>query len=326
MTATDLFSRLATRTQAWNFFHWYWGDAIAVDGLLLAGEHDQSGAYDRAVRLVRHWATAAPDSDDDVLAPGRAIVELVSRGEVERQAVDRFMMAVDRLPVLTSGMPLLEPHRPLFRFGVCIDALYHLPVAIAAYGRLVEDERRLTAAVQMSISTMDLLRCDGGWAHWYDAARDENNAIPWSRGAGWALLGLLDLLDVIDGIDGAEKIAGLAVEVLDTLAQTQADDGDWPGILGDDHALTETSTAAFFVAGALHPRAREHWQAPDSVLDRAMAAVERSVDESGIAHGVSADMLPEWARLPYQVFRCEPSPWGQGAALRAAAAIRDRVA
>jgi hypothetical protein len=39
---------------------------------------------------------------------------------------------------------------------------------------------------------LDRLRCSGGWAQWYDVALERNNHVPWSRGAGWALLGLLD--------------------------------------------------------------------------------------------------------------------------------------
>lgn len=326
MTYSGLLERIAARTAWWPLYHWYWGDAIAVDGMLLADACGLPGARDWAVHQLRRWHASAAENDDDVLAPGLAIVQLVKQGEVDLAAAERFVRVVDRLPVLPSGFPILEPHRPAYRFGVCIDALYHLPPALAAYGRLVGDEERVIAAVRMSIATIELLRCEGGWAQWYDSARRENNAVPWSRGVGWALLGLLDLLEIADGAEGSDAITREVTRMLDVLAQTQTGDGNWPAVLGDTAAATETSTSAFYVAGALRAQSLGLGEAPRVVLDHAVDAVLRCVDKDGIACGVSADVLPQWDRSAYRQFACEPSPWGQGAALRAIAALSDRVA
>lgn len=327
MTAMDeLYGRLAERTRAWQFYNWYWGDAIAIDGLLQARRDDDPEIRAWVVEQLTRWATSAPDNYDDVLAPGQAIVELVGKEELDRRALDRFIGAVDRLPVLDCGMPILEPHRPVYRFGACIDALYHLPVALAAYGRYAHDANRIRQAVDMAVATSDALACDGGWAQWYDAAQRRNNGIPWSRGVGWAVLGLLDLLEVADGTPGSGRVREIAVAMLEVLAATQLEDGNWAGVLGDEKAAAETSTAAFFIAAAHHPVIATTWQPPADVLERAVASLERAVDGDGVMRGVSADILPSWDIDGYRNFDCEPSPWGQGAALRAVASLRESEA
>jgi len=40
-----------------------------------------------------------------------------------------------------------------------------------------------------------------------------------------------------------------------------------------------------------------------------------------VVSGVSTDILPAWEVAAYREFTCEPSPWAQGAALRALAAL-----
>lgn len=318
----DLFERVASRTKRWTSYSWYWGDAIAVDGMLERPDVDRHEGRTWAAEQINRWATTAPDSFDDVLAPGLAIMKLQAEDLVDKVAVERFVAAVDRLPVLACGFPVLEPHRRAYRFGVCIDAIYHLPPALAMYGHLRSDKERTRAPVDMAINATRVLACPAGWAQWYDDALGRNNAISWSRGVGWALLGLLDLLQVNDGYRSNE-VEALAIAMLERLAQTQNADGNWSGVLADDHAQSETSTAAFFVAGALHPCLRRIWTPPAAVLDRAADALIAAIDEDGVATGVSADILPSWDLTGYRAFDCEPSPWGQGAALRALAALDD---
>lgn len=316
----DLLRLLAERTRRWRYFSWYWGDAIAVDGLLEAAALGVADAREDVAAQIEHWATTAPDSFDDPLAPGRAIVDLVVAGRVSSVAVDRFISSVERLPTL-GPVPALEPHRPAFRFGVCIDAVYHLPTALAAHGRVSGDDRRVREAVRMATWTVDLLSCPGGWAQWYDHALEQNNGIPWSRGIGWAMLGLLDLLDIAGELDVTEEAETQATAMLSRLASTQGPSGNWRAVLDDERSPYETSTAAFFVASALHPVTRRLWTPPSDVLTHAADAVRASIDGEGLAQGVSADVLPSWDPATYREFQSEPSPWGQGAALRAVAAL-----
>lgn len=326
----QLHRRVLDRTLRWRHYTWYWGDAINVDGLLAAEPVAPAIAGTVAAQLDA-WARTAPDSFDDVLAPGLAIVTLAERGLLDPGAVDRFLASADRVPTLACGLPSLEPQRLAFRFGFCIDALYHLPPALASLGVWRARPERVAEAVAMMERGLEVLRCEGGWSQWYDDTVERNNQIPWSRGIGWALLGVVDLLVQLDRApdrpdEAVASFEASAREMLDRLAQTQEEDGNWAAVLGDELAPTETSTAAFFVAAAAHPRVASFWTAPDGVLDRAVAAVVSAIGPDGIVEGVSADILPSFEIGGYREFRCEPSPWAQGPVLRALAALRHGLA
>jgi len=308
--------RLARRTTDWRFFSWYWGDAIAVDGLLSAADVlGQPELHDYVVQTLDRWSSGCPPCLDDALAPGAAIARLAGEGVLSGRAIDRFLVAVDRLPMLTGPVPALEPHRQAYRFGVCIDALYHLPPGLAAIARLRDDPALARRAVLIAEEILRLTRCPAGWAQWYDAALRRNNAVAWSRGLGWALLGCLDTIACAGGIAPVAALEDATGSLLGTLAEAQLPDGHWPAVLGHPGAPAETSTAAFFVAGALHSCAPA--TIPAATVDISLRACLAAVDSGGVYTGVSADVLPSWEPGDYLSFAVEPSPWGQGAALRA---------
>jgi rhamnogalacturonyl hydrolase YesR len=167
---------------------------------------------------------------------------------------------------------------------------------------------------------MHVLRCKSGWAQWFDPTRKRHNEVAWSRGMGWAILGLLDLMQLSEG-QGTDEVADLAAAVLLRLADTQAPDGNWAGVLDHGPADRETSTAAFYVAAALHPASRGLVPLPAAVLQRATQACHRALADDGTFTGVTADVLPSWDIETYEHCPTEPSPWAQGAAVRAFAAL-----
>lgn len=312
--------RLARRTTDWRFFSWYWGDAIAVDGLLAAADVlGQDELRDYAAQTLDRWESQCPPCLDDALAPGAAIARLAGEGALGARAADRFLAAVDRLPLLTGVVPALEPHRQAYRFGICIDALYHLPPGLAAIGRLRGDAALVRRAVTIAQEILLLTRCPAGWAQWHDTALRRNNAVSWSRGLGWALLGCLDTITAAQGSAPVAVLEDAAGAILEALAVTQLPDGHWPAVLGSSSSPVpqETSTAAFFVAGAWHPAVPA--VISDNTVRRSLRACLAAVDRDGAYTGVSADVLPSWEISDYLSFRVEPSPWGQGAALRALA-------
>jgi unsaturated rhamnogalacturonyl hydrolase len=312
--------RAAERTMDWRFHCWYWGDAIAIDGLLEA-DAMVAGIYrDHVIETLRRWNRHCLPNFDDVLAPGAAIIRLVMDGELPKGAADRVIKLLEGLPSACGALPALEPHRPLFRFGVCIDALYHLPATYALAAQWKDNARLKQKAIRLCIDGMRALKCTAGWAQWFDPTRKRNNDVAWSRGMGWAALGLLDLKHLLDG-EGTDEVADLAAEVMQRLAQTQEPDGNWATVLDHAPADTETSTAAFFVAAALHPAALGLFSPPARVLERATAACHRALADDGTYTGVTTDVLPSWDIKTYEHRPTEPSPWAQGAAVRAFAAL-----
>ncbi|MGD0984006.1 MAG: glycoside hydrolase family 88 protein [Acidimicrobiales bacterium] len=323
MTSThdlQLLRAVADRTLRFRFGTWYWGDAIAVDGLLGAGRVIGGSYSDAVVGCLDRWARLAPISFDDALVPGGAVLQLVADGSLPGTAADRVVAALERLPLLDGTIPALEPHKPQFRFGVCIDALYHLPAMMFLAGDHRGDPDAERSAVRVASAILEVLRCPTGWAQWYDFSLCRNNAISWSRGLGWAVLGLLDLLALVDH-GSAGNLVDAAGSLLGTLAGEQAPSGHWQAVLGDPGADEETSTAAFFVAAALHPQAAVVGVPSRAKVEAATAAMLRAVTADGTYSGVSADVLPTWDFASYERFPVEPSPWGQGAALRALVAL-----
>jgi unsaturated rhamnogalacturonyl hydrolase len=323
-TSTDTplsrLKRAADRTTDWRFHCWYWGDAIAIDGLLEADALGAGAYRGHVIDMLQRWNHHCLPNFDDALAPGAAIIRLVIDGELAPRAGERVLGLLEGLPRACGAMPALEPHRPLFRHGVCIDAVYHVPATYALAAKWKGDRAMAAKAIRLALDSMHALRCEAGWAQWFDPTRKRNNKVAWSRGLGWAVLGLLDLVAVLDG-NGTAEAADLAAQLLQRLAQTQGDDGNWSAVLEHPPADTETSTAAFYVAAALHPATRALVSLPAQVLERASTACHRALADDGTFTGVSADVLPSWDIRTYEHCPTEPSPWAQGAALRALAAL-----
>jgi unsaturated rhamnogalacturonyl hydrolase len=304
----------------WHFHCWYWGDAIAVDGLLEADSLGIQGCRDNVIQTLERWHRHCLPNFDDVLAPGAAIIRLVMDGDLPAQAGDRVLQLLDGLPRAYGAVPALEPHRHFFRFGICIDAVYHLPATYAMAAQWKGDSSLTQRAIRTALDSMQAFRCKAGWAQWFDPTLKRNNDVAWSRGMGWAVLGLLDLIHLLDG-NGTDEVADLAAEIMERLAQAQGSDGNWAAVLDHPPAATETSTAAFYVAAVLHPAAQGLVALPDRVLERAKEACYRALADDGTYTGVTADVLPSWNIKSYEQCPTEPSPWAQGAAVRAMAAL-----
>jgi hypothetical protein len=311
--------RAADRLLDWRFHCWYWGDAIAIDGLMEA--HGLSaGAYrDHVIDTLQRWHRSCLPNFDDVLAPGATIIQLIMDGELPAAAGDRMIDLLEGLPAVYGAVPALEPHRPAFRNGLCIDAVYHLPATYAQAARWRGDQRFADKAVRVALDCMRVLRCKAGWAQWFDPAQKRNNEAAWSRGMGWAVLGLLDLMQLVD--TPAAEVGDLAAGVMERLAQTQGADGNWAAVLDHPQADGETSTAAFFVAAALHPASQGLIAPPRGVLESATAACRRALSGDGTYTGVTQDVLPAWDITAYEHAPTGPSPWAQGCAVRAFAAL-----
>jgi hypothetical protein len=315
--------RVADRLLDWRFHCWYWGDAIAIDGLMEAQDLSAGAYRGHVIDTLQRWQRSCLPNFDDVLAPGATIIRLIMDGALPAAAGDRMIDLLEGLPVAFGAVPALEPHRPPFRNGLCIDLVYHLPATYARLAQWKGDRRFADKAVRIARDCMQVLCCSAGWAQWFDPVRKGNNEAAWTRGMGWAALGLLDLVVLVDGT-AAGEVGDLAARVIKRLAQTQASDGNWVSVLERPEAASETSTAAFFVAAALHPAAKGLFSLPRGVLERAIDACHCAVSSDGTYTGTTEDVLPSWDIKTYEHAATGPSPWAQGVAVRAFAALARR--
>lgn len=315
-TAEEL-RAVGDRLLRWRQGSYYWGDAIAYDALLDADQQLDAGWSEELARRLTRWSENAVDSFDDALAPGHATARLFEAGLVDESVLRRAVTAVTRLD-RAEGIPLLRPQVPEWRNLVWVDSIYHVPSGLVAAGLVLGEPELVGLGVDIARDTLAVLRVDDAVGHAWDAGLVRGTGVRWTRGIGWALLGLLDVC----GLAAAEaEAAGLPAEarrLLEALAGSQRDNGQWPSVLGAEGADDETSVAGFWLAAAHH---KATTTADPRASERAMSAVRSQVDGDGTVLGVSHDTHVRWDVADYLHPVTLPSPWGQGAALRGMAAV-----
>ena len=123
LSAKDILRRVAQRTCRFDFSVWFWGDAIAFDGLLDAAEllsdrdysHFCSGFFERWQKRPAAWT--------DYLTPGLALTRLARDGtqnqlDVIRRLLDHYLIATPRGE---TGLHYFRPDLPQFRTTLLVD-------------------------------------------------------------------------------------------------------------------------------------------------------------------------------------------------------------
>lgn len=331
-SASDVLARAAERTRAYDFTVWFWGDAIALDGLLEAADLlGDARSEEHCRRFFAHWATR-PLTWVDHLTPGGALLHLAERSDQATR--DGFMAAalrlaewLDQAPRSEHGAPLYRPDLPPYRHTVWVDTLYHEPSFLARLGALTGDAHWFGAALACWNSHLRALSGPEGpfLAHAYDAGARLRRGYGWGRGAGWALLGMIDTLELLpathpDRRSAVANFCDLATAVLDI----QDASGFWRTLLWDREAYLESSTAAFFGAAFTKAVRLGVLDSPyAAAADRAWSAMLSRMDEDGSFYGVSActyaSTLPTDDVGMYRTLPTEVNVWGQGSAMRFAA-------
>jgi unsaturated rhamnogalacturonyl hydrolase len=324
----EALSRVADRTLDYDYSVWFWGDAIALDGLLDAAElldRDHLAAavqkhVDRWVQRVR-----AGISWPDHMTAGAAAVRVARRFDYEApieavRGLADFMADAPRSRWL--DVPLRRPDLPLHRNFVLVDSLYHEGTLFYRVAETTHDEAYLDAGSHVLESMVAVLlegSATGFFPQAVDTASRRVLGAGWGRGSGWALLGLVDALEILPrSRPEHERLANVIRDVGARLVRIQDITGFWRTILQNREAYLETSTAAFFAA-VFYKGARLGLLDPELFVpaaDRALAALLGRVDDTGGVFGVSALSWPDdeeaYLRKPTEV-----NEWGQGAALRA---------
>lgn len=319
--------RVADRTMAFDFREWFWGDAIAIEGLLAAHRATGLASYrDFVVGLFRAWIdrTNRPTHADHMV-PGSALVELYElTGDVEyldyaRRLADLLIQA-ERSPA--SGAYFYRADRPEFHGHMWVDALQLGPPFLARLGQVTGEGAYFHEAVVHASAHLRLLqdRDSGLFFHLWDEERGRPNGVRWSRGNGWALLGLVDTLARVPiGQPGREELEESLRRQVPSFVALQDGGGHWHIVADRPDTYLEPSAAAF--ACAALPRAIAGGLADGgtaAAVEHGWRALDAYLDDDGALWGVSIATWPgdvsHYGAQPVGVQK-----WGQGPLLLALA-------
>jgi unsaturated rhamnogalacturonyl hydrolase len=312
----------------YDFSVWYWGDWIALDGLLDASELVGDDSMAAAVHVpVTRWAQRIKVDGPawiDHMTPGAAALRVAARFDAPSvlEAVERVAEFLHHGPRSRwLGAPLRRPDLYTDRNLLVVDSIYNEGPLFAHLFRATGDPKYLDwcrACLEPTIEGL-LNPASGVFRQAIHTANRRELGNGWARGNGWALLGILDSLDAIPrDRPEYESLSATFRGVAERLLPLQDTSGFWHTILHNKQSYLETSTAAFFAAsfdkGTRLGLLDEERFGP--AADRAMTALLSRVDDSGDVIGVSQDSFPddEPAYLPLPMGVNE---WGQGCALRA---------
>lgn len=329
-SAAELLGRLALRTRAYDFTVWFWGDAIAVDGLLEAAELlGHTPAAGHVERFLKRWARE-PLGWRDHLAPGDALLRLAQETDEPAALLGQARRLADHLLAAprAEDTPLYRPDDPRYRHTVWVDSIYHVPPFLARLGAMTGEPRWYEAALAEQTAHLRVLTPAGSAfpAHAYDTGARSIHGPGWGRGVAWALLGMVDTLSLIPAAhpghaEAQEQMRALAEAVLALQDAT----GCWRTVIEDREAYLESSTAAMFCAAftkGVRLGLLDHDPYADAA-EKAWRYVEARIDGDGSFWGVSACTWASTAGAEdaamYRTLPTEANVWGQGAAMRAAA-------
>lgn len=341
-------SKAADALLAYPFTSWHYGDSVGFEGLLAASELlDDPRYFGFAHGFMRAWAARGDEYRElDNTAPGHAMCVVCERtGDAllldAARGLARFLLG--RPMVSDSGVyaaferaPLIEPYdrsaltedeRELLAHpgpGVFVDCMHFDPPFLVHLGRLCGDAELVDAGAVQALAAVRLLQDPetGIFNHFYLERTGRCYGYGWSRGQGWALLGLLDLLELLpDGHSCSAPLAEALRRLARGLAATQDRSGHWPALVDDPGAVLEPSASLFFACGlARGARLGLLGNGMREVAERAFAAGLGAVDEDGIVRRVSRAVWASTARGHYlAVPTGDALPWGQGPLLLAAA-------
>ncbi len=257
----DALDWLVRRTLTFDFTVWFWGDAIAIDGLLDAAEVLNSGepleycrrVYERWGRRELTWV--------DHLAPGLGLLRVweATQDDSLLDAARRLgEWLVNAVRKTASGLPLYRPDVPEYRYTVRVDSLYHTPPFLARLGEVTDDPAWIDAAVAVWHTHVEALTTNSGHilCHAYDAGHRAQRGWGWGRGNGWALLGTVDLLVLLPRTHpDYDRVLAWLGRLASELTVHQDASGFWHTLLDDREGYLDSSTAALF-GTALGPEAR----------------------------------------------------------------------
>lgn len=309
---------IAAATASWPFTLWNFGEAIALDALLEASRCLDDPAFEQhaAALCLASIAKGVGRSPDDCQAPGRAFVTLYRRRGDPRYlaAAEALAAHYNRLPRNPQGAVLVRAHQAGWKHQIWIDSIDLIGPLHASLASLTGDPAQHDQAVALTLAHLRCLQSDDGLAtHGYDTHAGRNGHL-WSRGMGWALMGMAEVLALTpETTTGRAELQQRFIAMTRALLPLQRDDGLWHIVVDRPDSYPETTLAAMFVI-AMHT-ARAAGGIADIPLSgpvaTARAGVLRNLGSDGILARVS-DATPIGQYATYATRPFGQFPWGQG--------------
>ncbi|MBV9491996.1 MAG: glycoside hydrolase family 88 protein [Verrucomicrobia bacterium] len=338
-TAREVLKLAAERTLAYDFTVWFWGDAIAIDGLLEAAELLGDPSYsDFCLEYFHRWSRQTL-SWADHLTPGGALVKLASRSHdqhllhASERLADWLLFKTPRAS--RTGFPLYRPDLPPYRHTVWVDTIYHEPRFFCELAAVTTKTEYFQSALHIWNAHVKALSSRRGpfLAHAFDTGASLHRGYGWGRGNGWALFGMIDALELLprhhSGYAAAlENFQQLSSAVL----RLQDPSGFWRTLLQDRDSYLESSTAAFFGAAfakgvRLGLLSAEYARASELAWRATLSRIDAEGGFYGVSACTYAAVSPGDDTSMYHTLPTEVNVWGQGSALRfAAERIRSNLA
>jgi unsaturated rhamnogalacturonyl hydrolase len=307
----------------WNYRVWGFGEAIALRGLLRAGDVLGDAAPLGFVHgILRSWlGRGVARSNEDHVGAGRELLELHRRtGDAQ------FLEAARRLAALNAGFPQgprgARYHRgdtSGWRCQIWVDCMDIDGPFLAALARVTGEAAFFDQAVEELLGYARTLQTDGGLLfHGFERDCGQNGQL-WARGQGWALMGLVDTLSVLPREHpGWLELHQRLVALVDALGAVQEKGGLWHTVVDRPETYLE-STLAAMAAYALREGFAHHVLdagAHGRIEAKARAAMHCEIAADGTLQRVSdatpVGALANYATRPFGIF-----PWGQGPLLLA---------
>lgn len=237
-------------------FLWDWGEAIAIQGLMVASDATGEWRY-------REWACSRMDLWrqihpvpfwPDHLGSGTSLLWQYERtGDPNIIAyAEQLGQHLASLPRARTGARLLRPDKPDIDHYVWVDSLYTDGPFLCELARITGNDAYYDEAADhtegMCASLQD--EATGLFAHRYDDSAGQTNGVFWGRGCGWAALGLGHTLTLLPETHPLrEPLAARLRAFAETAAELQTSHGHWRAVLDIDQTLPESSTTALIAEG-----------------------------------------------------------------------------
>lgn len=342
MSDSSLVRQAADRLLQYDFEPWFYGDSVGLEGLICATQLVGDDYYEGFVHGLGRGALArdgAPRPMDNTF-PGKVMTEIAQRRD-DRRLLERMGQLLEQLdaremlrgvPVSLAVAALREPYGGaaltdadqalLLDPGpaVYVDCLHFEPPFYASFGACVGDTTMVDRGIQLAEAFAAMLQGPSGLFDHFYLERTGATYIPgWTRGQGWAALGLLDVIEVVGAGDPRVlRLQDSLVRLAEGMMLTQLPSGHW-GSLAQQDSPVETSAAAFMAAVFMR---MERLGLSNDLLQqsaaRAFDAMIASVDDTGWLRGVSATV---WSSTEIDHYNHVPVdfmvPWSQGPLLMA---------